>query len=211
MYFNKNKMKKYFQLVVVFILIGISSTSQENLKSDSTITTVFNETEIKDLTKILNFFEEHICATQHVALSNIAGCYQSFFERMQKADETGVVEIKIPFVEQQNLYKQINESTFNEVWNFGKSWKYSSTDTLNTISLKYESKYIKFLEELGNGDNTIRVYYISFKNEGSISPSMFFGLLLNYDNYIINDIRVRLVIAIHYLTLNDKYERNDKY
>jgi hypothetical protein len=210
-------MKKYFQLIVLFILIGFSSASQENLKSNSTITTVFNESEIEDLTRILNFFEEHICSTQHVEISKLADCYQSFFERMEEAVETGDIELKIPFEEQLNLYKQINESTFNEIWVLGKTMRFNSSDpleysdTLKYLSIKYDGKYVKFLEELAIENNVLNFYHFSFKANGGISPSMIASLLTNYDIYNINDLRVRLVVAIHYLTMNDQFERNEKY
>lgn len=204
-------MKRIYQIIALIVLIGCSTTSQEDLKSNSTITTVFNESEIRDLTKILEFFNEQICATQQVDIIKLSDCYQSFFKRMAEAEKTGNIEIKIPFEEQQNLYNQINESTFNEIWNFGKSWNRNSPDTLKYIRFRYNGKYVKFLKELSNDDKIIKNYHDSFEAAGDISPSMIAGLLMNYDYYNINDLRVRLVVAVHYLTMNDQYERKEKY
>ena len=36
-------------------------------------------------------------------------------------------------------------------------------------------------------------------------------LLKNYEYYKISDVRVRFIIAIHYLTLNDFLKRKEKY
>ncbi len=204
-------MKRIYQIIALLILVGCSGTNQEHLESNSTVTGVFNKSEIQDLAKILKFFDEQICATQQVDISKLSDCYQSFFERMEEAEKTGSIEIKIPFSEQQNLYRQINDSTFNEIWHFGKSSYRNSPDTLRSISLKYNSKYVNFLKELGTDDKIIKNYYDNFKASGGISPSMVASLLVNYDNYNINDIRVRLVIAIHYLTMNDQFERKEKY
>ncbi len=206
-----NRMKKIYQIIALLVLIGCSTSNREKLESNSTITTVFNKSEIRDLTKILEFFNEQICAAQNVDKNNLLDCFQSFFMRLAEADQTGSIEIRIPYEEQQNMYKQISDSTFNQIWLFEKIWNRHSTDTLKHINYKYDGKYVEFLSALSKEDEVIRNYYENFKALRGISPSMVAELVKNYDFYNINDIRIRLVVAIHYLTMNDQFERNEKY
>ena len=204
-------MKKIYQIIALLVLIGCSATNQDSLESNSTITTVFNESEIQDLERILEFFNEQICTTQQVDKNNLIDCYKSFFERMSESVNMGSIEIKIPFDEQQYMYKQISDSTFNQIWAFNKVWKYNTTDTLKEIGIKYDCKYVDYLEQLGKDYEVINNYYDGFKSIGDIGPHRVADLLVNYHNYNTKDIRIRLVVAIHYLTLNDRNERMEKY
>jgi hypothetical protein len=70
---------------------------------------------------------------------------------------------------------------------------------------------LEFLKTFGEEDSVINNYYNSLDIAGDISPTMFADLAINYKNYNLKDPKIRLIIAIHYLTLNDKYERKEKY
>ncbi len=186
-------------------------TSKSELKADLIISNVFDDAEIRDLSKILTFFDEQICIVQQIDNSRIKDCYQAYFERMKKAAKTGNIEIKIPFEEQQKMYSNMDESTFRQIWYFGKNWRRNLPDTIKSIGLKCDGKYAEFLKIVGNENNVIKEYYESLKACGDISPTMVADLMMNYKNYDINDVKIRLIIAIHYLTMNDQYERKEKY
>jgi hypothetical protein len=204
-------MRKLYHIIIILTLIGCSSSKSDKLKSDLTAINVFEDSEIRDLSIILKFFNEQICTTQQIDIGQTNDCYKSFFERMEKAGETGNIEIKIPFSEQQKMYESISDSTFNQIWSFGKSWNRDSPDTLKYLGLRYDGKYAEFLKTLGKENKVIEVYYEAFEASGAISPSMVAGLLMNYEVYDIHDIRIKLIVAIHYLTMNDQYERKEKY
>src|SRR5690606_37030705 len=120
-------------------------------------------------------------------------------------------EIKIPFSEQQKLYDSISDSTFNQIWCLGKSWKRDSPDTLKHIGLRYDGKYSEFLKSFGKENKVIQGDYQTFEDAGAISPSMVAGLLFNYEDYDVRDIRIKLIVAIHYLTMSDQNERKEEY
>jgi hypothetical protein len=202
---------KIFQLYVLLFLINFSVKSQEKLNDNSTIKTVFNDIEIQDLETILEFFDSKICETENIDESNISDCYQSFFERMAQYEKTGIIEFRIPFEDQENIYEIINQTTFNEIWTFGKSWKRESDQAFKYLSYNLNGKYVEYLEELGNENKIIKNYIETLYGAGDISPIMFANVLMGYKNYDITDIQIRLMIAIHYMTLNDQEERNEKY
>jgi hypothetical protein len=92
------------------------------------------------------------------------------------------------------------------------TFKYS--DTLKYIDYnRINSKYPKFLKELGKEYELIKNYSESLETSGGISPIMIGDILIikKHHQYDLNDIRLQLVLAIHYLTLNDQYERKEKY
>lgn len=200
--------------ILFFILISCSIKEKRKLESDSIITSVFNKTEIQDLQTILNFFNKQICENEDFDGQNINNYYQDFMKRLksESIESNGTIYLEIPFEEQLKMYKRIENSTFNEIWLFGKSFPLgSSTDTLKSIFINHSGKYPKFLKEVGKKDSIINIYQEQLSNSGDISPQMFSSLLMGYENYNIKDIKVRLVIAIHYLTLNDENLRKEKY
>lgn len=197
-------------LVVLFAAVGCGN--QKTLESNSTVTKVFNDSEIHDLTLILEFFNKQICSLENKKGSDINDCYNKFIQRMIESAETGNMEINIPFKEQIELYNAIDEQTFNEIWQMG--WQRTprlSIDTLTYIDLKNHSKYVSFLNEYGKESDFIKEYHNSLKMSGGIGPAMISNMMMSYEYYDIYDIRMKLVFAIHYLTLNDQFNRKEKY
>ena len=194
-------------------MTGCSTNKPEKLQLDPTINSVFNEIESQDLQKILDFFENSICASENIKKENINDCYKKFFKRLkQESEKDGNIYLKIPIDKQLKVYKNLKGSTFNEIWELGKSFPLNSTsDTLKYYSFKFDGKYIEYLKELGKTYKVINDYTESFMDAGDMSPTMWVNVLMDYENYNINDIRVKLFIAIHYLTLNDQSERKEKY
>ncbi len=188
-----------------------SSSPDNPLATDPTIGQVFNKAETEDLTKLLAFFEEHICAKQSADSINIASCYPHYFDSLKKAAEEGNVIIGIPFDRQRALYEQISQTTFQEIWEFGKRVKSHTTDTLRYLTYRQDGKFVAFLKRAGSDNDAIKNYYETLRQAGDIAPSMRAALLINYPFYNLQDISVRLMLAIHYLTLNDQILRHEKY
>ncbi|MEN8123272.1 MAG: hypothetical protein ABFS35_23245 [Bacteroidota bacterium] len=130
---------------------------------------------------------------------------------MKKNSDFGIFEIGIPFENQIQMYDRIDEITFQNIWTFNKSWKPDLPGTLKSIGIKYNSKYVDFLELFGKESEVVNNYYEDLMSCGDISPTMVADVLINHAQYDIQDERIRLLIAIHYLTLNDQYERKEKY
>ena len=212
-------LKQITKIVIVLLLIlsGCSYDTEKKLCNSLTVTDCFTHEEIKDLAKLLDFFNEQICVSSGMNKKEIIKCYDSFIERMWKETvEIGGVELKIPYFKQQEVYNQISDSLFNQIWIFIKNRKRNETgtlDTLRTIEYRIDGKYVKFLKELGkeyelakNYSETLEIFY-------NISPSMYSDIFVikEYYQYDLNDIRLQLVLAIHYLTMNDQYQRKEKF
>jgi len=201
---------KKIKLIAIVLLIGFSANAQGKLHLNSTIKSVFNEAEIRDLELVMDFFKERICSSKVLDEKNEIDCYKNFIKRAlylaKKGDEITIV----PLFKQKELYSKINQTTFDEIWEFGYLWNPNSPDTLKVIDFNTKGKYSEYLKNLGEDSRLIERYYESFINAIGISPSLW-AFLLEQKYYNIEDIRLRLVIAISYLTINDYGQRNEKY
>jgi hypothetical protein len=201
-------MKTLFQLIVITVIsISCSVEKDDSLSKDETINSVFNLSEISDLVKIQEFFDQQIGSKDKKNEGSLLKSYDAFFEGNSKIKNLGQLTLSIDFNEQKKLYKRLTDSTYNHIWIMSWTVPMNSVDTLNRLELKYGGKYMEFLEEVGGKDEKIAQYCNSFKGMGVITPSMTADLVKNYKDYNINDPKVRLIIAIHYLTMNDILNR----
>lgn len=204
---------KYSNLLIVsIVLLGCTNSHVESLATEPTINSVYSQNEIEDLTTILDFFESQICQIYKLDGENTLDCYRSFFEQMKSLMETGEFDTKISFEKQKELYQQISKSTFDKIWTY--TWVIKNTqdsrDTLKSIIWNYEGKHIDFLKVFAEDNDVVKRYIDANLASGDISPMMIADIQMFYEKYDINDIRMRLLIAIHYLTLNDNAKRLEK-
>lgn len=212
-----NKITTYLtKIAIAYSVIGslmscLHSDRIDTVVDNKMVQMVFDEREIQDLAKLLDFFESQVC-TIYGDSGNLFSCYQNFFVRMDSAGTTGNIDPLIDFDAQQELYMVISDSTFSTIWAFNKTWKLSTpSDTMRSITLNVKGKYIDFLKELAADENLVKMYLASFEDAGDISPHMIAHLLKRYNDYDIHDVRIRLLIAVHYLTLNDGFKRHEKF
>jgi len=198
---KKEKMK-----IVIYCLIMVSlgcQTKPKSLSDYPDITNIFEAYEIDDLEKIIDSFNKSICKSENLKGTDVLECYEHYFTRMQKAVETGRLEFQLPYAEQEKLMKELDIRSFYEVWGNLRTWKRGS-DTLKVVNNKYNGKYIKFLKSFSKENIKIQKYVFSYENIGDISPTMIADIVTNFNEYDIRDERIKLLIAIHYLTLNER-------
>jgi len=207
---------KITKVIIASLLIfsGCTCNAEKELSSYLTVTNCFTHEEIKDLTKLLDFFNEQICVSEGIDKKKLIKCYDSFTKRMIETTEAGSLEVKIPFIKQKETYNQISDDLFHQIWVFSNSRIIcDSPDTFKYIDYKRDGKYMKFLEELGKEYKMVKKYREELALAGGITPSMCRDILMIKEDYQydLNDVRLQLVMAIHYLTMNDKFERKEKY
>ena len=200
------------QLLIIGLILGLTNclVSQDKLADNKTFRKTFSKAEIQDLQLLFDFFNESICSDSEK--QDLTKCYQDFFTRMEKSHETGDIQLNIPFDKQQEIYEQFSDSTFFEIWNYGISYRHRDAplDTFRNVYLALDGKYLDFLKKTGRKDRVIENYYESVVAVEDIPPSIIAGLLVNHKYYDIEDLRVKFIVAIHYLTLNDHFERKEK-
>ena len=204
-------MRKLPLILTMIVAISCSSQRQDSLSNDSTVKMVFDSSEINDLLKIQDFFDKSIGLTDKNKDEDVLKVYADFFNTNSEIEKVADLELPINFNDQKDLYNQIDKKTFENIWSIGWSRKMDSNDTLKNVELNRHGKYVEFLKTLGKQDSIIDKYCTGLEVAGDISPAMVADLVKNYNNYNIKDPKIRLMIAIHYLTLNDKFERKEKY
>ena len=76
--------------------------------------------------------------------------------------------------------------------------------------LYQKSDYIKFLEDVGKENEKVAFYHDRFMQVGDISPTIVAFMMKEINEEDVMDERVRLMMAIHYLTLNEKNVERQK-
>lgn len=184
--------------------------SKPQLAADPDIKTIFTEEEINDLTSILDFFEQQICDLTQVQSDSVLDCYQAFFKNVSSAQGTGIIYIPVPFHLQKEMYTRLSDAAFKEIWMSGTAVNQVTGDTTQRLTLNFNGKYMSFLTALRRDYELLEAYKRSFTEERKISTVMIETLLFNYHLLNMNDVRIRLFVALHYLTLNDMYERKNE-
>lgn len=193
-----------------FLFVSCSHSSND-LSENKTFQKVFTASEINDLQRLFDFFNESICEGVN---SNLDRCYELYLKQIREERDTvsGAFKINLSYDEQKSVYEQLTDSTFNQIWWFGKAFFFNPPDTMKYIYFNTQGKYLEFLKLMGEEDRVIKGYAEGVENSGGdIPPSLVAGVLMNYEYYNLSDIRVKFIVAVHYITLNDVMFRDEKY
>ena len=204
-------MNKPNHILLPFLLLISSTIFGQGLKTDSTMSSIFNIQEINNLEKILDFFTEQICELEGIENHNVIDCFNSYCKNLKEMSAaSGSIDINLSLDEQKRFYDNIQQSTFNQIWHYEKTWIPNTTDTIFEINIDPKGKYAKFLKSMGQEYDKVDEYFNNLESSGGICPSMISELLMNYQEFKFNDERIRLLFAIHYLTINDRFsEKKD--
>jgi hypothetical protein len=209
--------QRVFLSLLILTLCGLCVLSLQScnkkqsspLAADPDINTIFTEKEIEDLTIILDFFEKQICDLTQTRSDSILDCYQAFFKNVSSAQATGIIYIPVPFHLQQEMYTRLSDAAFTDIWLKGTAVNQITGDTTERLTLSYEGKYMSFLSALRRDYQILNAYQRSFTEQRTVSSVMIETLLYNYHLLNLRDVRMRMFVALHYLTLNDMYERKN--
>ena len=196
------------QLLIIGLILGLTNCFVgQQLLDDKLIKKSFSEAEIQDLQLLYDFFNKSICDSNQ----DLENCYDDFFKKVKQAADSGSLYLPIPFDNQLEIYKKFKDSTFYQIWAIGELWtREKPNDTLGEVYYKWDGKFMNFLKKAGKEDEFIKAYHESVEAAGGPGPAIIAEIIMNYDKMNIEDIKVRFVIAIHYLTLNDQYKRKNK-
>ena len=188
------------------LLLIASTISGQDLRTDSTLNSIFTTQEINNLEKVLNFFTTQICKLEEVDSHQEIDCFEQYCKNLKKrARDLSSIDLKLSLEEQRKFYTRIDPSSFHEVWHYEKLWKPKTTDTVIIINVDPDGRYARFLNSLGQEHEKVGQYYQDLESLGGICPTMIAELLMNYKAFDFTDERIRLLFAIHYLTMNDQF------
>lgn len=169
----------------------------------------FSKEQIDELQKITEFFKNQICKNEK---SDFKSCFSKILPDLLEYGYLPIFD-NINFDKQKELYKSISNSTFEEIWTFGKATYPDTGKELKSMGSTYNGKYQKFIIELGKNNTEIKKYAELLVGGGDFEPM---GLLeqwiyLNPADFDLDNPNIQLLIAVHYLSHNDQNKRTDKW
>ncbi|WP_379944077.1 hypothetical protein [Mariniflexile aquimaris] len=169
----------------------------------------FTTEQISDLKKITDFFKNQMCLNTN---SDFKKCYKQIPHEYLEATGNGFWA-NINFEKQKELYDQISESTFNEIWLFCKSTEYKTGLETKSLCPNLVGKYQKYLSDIGNSNPRIAKYVEKINMSGDFYPMSIksWYILNDKKNFDLEDPNIQLILIIHYLSLNDQEKRNEKW
>lgn len=198
---------------VLFCFLIIASCSKKELptykemKSDKLMTDSFNDSELKDLAKIVDFFENEICENFNEGdKSDIKRCYDKFNVKDTIASSQGshlkFIDIKL----QRKMYKKIDSATLYSIWRHGRCYPDTLKISENLGLRAWDGKYVEFIKKVGEKEEFFKNYAESLYISNGLGPGQIFELTMFYKTFNISDIKVRLLYAIQYLTINENLD-----
>lgn len=194
-------MKKIYILLLFTFLISCKSQYSTTALSNN-----FSKEQIKDLNKITEFFKNQMCITMD---SDFKKCYRKIPHEYLQATGNGFWT-NIDFDQQKELYNQISKSTFDEIWMFSEATFYPSGTKAKSLSAVSTGKYQNFLEDFGRENPRIAKYAERIEASGDFGGFDFNyrEILKDKKSFDLKDPNIQLILAIHYLSLNDHATRN---
>ena len=195
-------MTKKIIVIIGLLMFGCQTKQSDDLFKSAILSEAFSENEISDLKKVMKFFDDEIKLS--FSSESLINSYSVFFKKSKEMMNEGQLYINISSSKQDSLFDNLNDNTINKIWVKGK--RYNEKDTTEIISLDINSKYIQFLRSLSKKNNLIQGYVNQLIVAGDISPNKSFFFIQNFDSLNFNSEELRLIMAIHYLTLNNQFE-----
>jgi hypothetical protein len=204
---TKRVMKKWVLLLIIILLYSCKAKEESTLykmKSDDLLSASFTKSELKDLATIVDFFETQICDEYNDGKKeNLKDCYDKFNIKDKIAYSEGTYFKFIDIEAQRKMYKKLDSTTVYEIWRHGRCYPDSLKTPINLGLRAWDGNYHDFLVKAGKEHQLIKEYVHSMSVANGLSPGNISMITHNYDQFDINDSKIRLLFAIHYLSLNE--------
>ena len=196
-------MKKPLLLILVFSIF-LFLNSCETKYSTAELESNFTDKEIDDLRNITDFFVQSVCENK-----DFEHCYKQTNHDSLMMQGTGFWG-KIDFAEQKKLYEKISKTTFDKIWMYCESTYYPSETKSKDICAIALEKYQNYLADFGKVIPRIAKYADRIQASGDFSgfDIQYQEILKPNSDFDLNDPNIQLILAIHYLSLNDEMKRN---
>lgn len=212
----------YKKLLSLILFCMIFFTSCEEKHTSKEVEAIFTTSEIADLNVLLNHFE----STIQIEGKSREASYKHWLESPHTHNKVMTEAEKKAFKKQLEAYAKIDNSTFNEIWTFTKNFQFKpKIDTLKTIAINQDGKYISYLKILAENNPNYKQYLEKIYATGMLNGGLHLkNIALQYHPkkdvekgfdiiYIadLNNYNTRLTLAIHALHVNDDILRREKW
>jgi hypothetical protein len=189
------------------IIILLFFSSCENKFETPELNKNFTVNEITDLEKLVSFFKIKVCESRS---TDFKDCFEIFAPNWIENGLEYSAE-KIEFSEQNAAYNNINQQTLDEIWDFCMTYQIRPTKReYLDVCANTNGKYVKFLKDFGKSNPLVQKYYEDIIAAGDFDQT---GLTISYiwnkrKEIDLNNPNYQVLIALHILTMNDQYQRN---
>ena len=111
------------------------------------------------------------------------------------------------------MYDRISPSTFDKIWMYCESTYYPIGTKSKDICAVAFGKYQNYLAGLGKANPRIAKYADRIQASGAFNgfDIQYYEILKPNSVFDLNDPNIQLILAIHYLSLNDQDKRNEDW
>ena len=165
----------------------------------------FSTEQVADLNKITSFFKNQICIESP---SDFGNCFKPIIKKFVKNGYEPTFN-RINYNEQLTLYKSIDKSTFAEIWSFCELQDSIKTKFRSLCLKESDGKYINYLLNLGENNKFIEDYATKVIGSKNFKSSLLLKQIIddNKAEFDLENTNIQLIIAIHFLTINDQIKR----
>ncbi len=151
---------------------------------------IFSETEFQELNFLLQDFDNILIDESQTYSTKIA--YWEFSQRVVENNSVPIIN-GIDSLGQSVLKYKV----FDKIW-----WKYKDSE-LNTVKYNFadKSNYLEYLKLVGKKSDFINDYAERLESANDLVPSVVAGFARNIKKTDLENENIRLIFAIHYLTL----------
>lgn len=168
----------------------------------------FNNDEVESILLCMEFFENEL---------------RTFFNLNQESEEDPIAmfikhtednypefEIPIDFRAQQDFYQKLSALFFYQTWGYGLLTRGEDQTTYISLNLKTDSPLLKHLRKRSKKMRVITDYLNTLEVAGDISPLMVGSMASFIPQEHQKNLELRILLTLHYLTLNDRTKRRDR-
>ncbi|PHQ59639.1 MAG: hypothetical protein COC08_08500 [Maribacter sp.] len=216
------KIMNRYIVILSFLLAASQIYCQKtiDLKSDKSLTKVFNQTEIKGLESMIQYVDNMVLIRKNKTDPNEA--YHLFFEEIAQTSE-----YIVPFEEtiKYKFLESLDSIQFSTIWRFEYHINmirtgdtvYRNLENFQMLDIKPFGKYMNYLEETGKDDPYFQKLREEFDNVGNLSAMTSDWFPKNHLNFDFNIPKNRLWATIYLLRREetiemklDRYLKNNK-
>lgn len=180
-------MKNFIKLFIFLILIACNSQSNDD-KAIEIFEKTLGEDGVKVFNTLIPIAENKLMQTYGVTTPNLA--YKEFLKDVAIKNICGVIDLKIPQTELENVLKLFEKNNFRrEIWILTKE------DSKILLDFNIEGRYLNAFKK-ASGYNEIAFNYYDLRNiTGEINYGLIAKALLKNDRDLNNYFIKRIVIA----------------
>ena len=176
-------MKK--RILILFLIILSACKQESEIQNPDGIWT---ETELTELNTIVSEFDQILTAEYKTDSKK-----KAYLEYSNYVFQNDIIPILNGMEKLSSDLKKF--VVFDKIW-----WKYTDSNS-EYFNLNTDSNYQIYLTEIGKTSDFIKDYTDRFNSASDIQPSVIAGFSKNIENLDLTDKNIRLIFAIHYLTL----------